>query len=111
MKSYVFVNSPIEDIVVLKPFPDKKITENLAKVRIIWLVVETKGASVIEIDCELIRKTTTKHFGWSCHLLFHNSVIFLLLCSRLKTLPREGAAAKIKHDITKRLHIITPGLF
>lgn len=44
------LNAPVEDIVVLVTLTDKEVTEELAEVRVIRLVVETEGASVVEED-------------------------------------------------------------
>jgi len=107
----VLVHSPIEDVIVLEPFTNEKITEDLSEVRVIRLVIESQRASVVEIDGELVGETTAEDFGWGGHLLLHDTVILLLLGSSLKTLPWKGTTAEIKHNVSEGLHIITTRLF
>ena len=37
---------PVEDVVVLEPFADEQVAEELAQVRVVWLVVEPERAAV-----------------------------------------------------------------
>jgi len=106
----VLVDCPIEDIVVLEAFTDEEITEDLAKVRVVWLIVETKGAGVVEIDGELIGEATAENLSGGGHLFLHNTVVLLLLCSCLQTLPRKGTTAEVEHNVSEGLHVITTGL-
>jgi hypothetical protein len=107
----VFVDSPIEDIVVLEALTNKKVAEDLSKVRVVWLIIETKGSSIVEIDGKLVRESTAEDFSWSGHLLLHDSIVLLLFGCSLKTLPRKRSTAEIEHDIAERLHIVTTRLF
>mgnify|MGYP000942238230 CR=1 FL=1 len=106
----VLVDGPIEDVVILEAFTDEQITEDLAEVRVVGLVVKAKRASVVEVDGELVGEATAENLGGGGHLLLHDAVVLLLLGSRLKTLPREAATAEVEHDIAERLHIVTAGL-
>ena len=106
----VLVNGPIEDIIVLKSFTNKEVAENLAKITVIRLVVETQRASVVQVDGKLVGETTAKDLGGSSHLLLHDAIILLLLSGRLQPLPGQRTTAEVEHDITKRLHIITTRL-
>jgi hypothetical protein len=107
----VLVDGPIEHIIVLEAFTDKEITEDLAEVRVVRLVIKAEGASVVQINGELVGEATAEHLSGSGHLLLHDAVILLLLGGRLKTLPGEGATAEVQHDVSKRFHIVTTGLF
>lgn len=107
----ILVDGPVKDVVILESFTDKQVTEDLAEVRVVRLVIETKGTSVVQVDGKLVRKSTAKNLGWGRHLLFHDAVILLLLGSSLQSLPGEGAAAEIEHDVSKGLHVITARLF
>ena len=84
----ILIDSPVKDIVVLEPFTHKKVTEDLSKIRIIWLVIEAKGTGVVEVDGELIRESAAKDLGGRGHLLFHDTVVLLLLSCSLESLPR-----------------------
>jgi hypothetical protein len=42
------LNAPIEDVVILVAFANKKVTEELAQVRIVRFVVESECTSVVE---------------------------------------------------------------
>jgi len=106
----VLVNGPIENIVVLEALTDEEITEDLSKVRVVRLVVEAEGTSVVEVDCELVGETAAENLSWSGHLLFHDTVILLLLGSSLETLPWKRATAEVEHNVSERLHVITAGL-
>ena len=107
----VLVHCPVEDVIILKPFADEEVTEDLAKVRVIGFIVKTKGAGVVEIDGKLVGEATAEDFGRRCHLLLHDSIVLLLLGGSLETLPGQRATAEVEHDIAERLHIITTGLF
>lgn len=106
----VLVDGPVEDIVVLEAFANKEITEDLAEVGVVGLVVESEGSGVVEVDGELVGKPTAQDLGWSGHLLLHDTVVLLLLGSSLETLPWKGATAEVEHNISERLHVITSRL-
>ncbi len=106
----VLVHGPVKDVVVLEPFAHKEIAEDLAEIRIVWLVVEAEGASVVQVDGELIWESTAEDLGWGGHLLLHNAVVLLLLGSSLKSLPWEGATTEVEHDVSEGLHVVTTRL-
>lgn len=54
----VLVNSPVEDVVVLEGLADEEVTENLAEVGVIGLVVEAERTSVVQVDGEFVGETT-----------------------------------------------------
>ena len=107
----ILVDGPVKDVVVLESFPDKQVTEDLAEVRIVRLIVETKGASVVQVDGKLIGESTAKNFRRGRHLLFHDPVILLFFGGSLQSLPGKRTTAEVEHDISKGLHVITTGLF
>lgn len=107
----VLVDSPVKYIVILEALADEEITEDLAEIRVVRLVVETKGSGIVQIDGELVREATAENLGRGRHLLLHDAVILLLLGGSLQTLPGEGATAEVEHDISKGFHVITAGLF
>lgn len=107
----VLVDGPVEDIVVLEALTDKEVAEDLAEVRVVGLVVEAEGASVVQVDGELVGEATAEDLGGGSHLLLHDAVVLLLLGSRLQALPGKGATAEVEHDVSKGLHIVTAGLF
>lgn len=106
----VLVHGPVEDVVVLEALTDEKITEDLAKVGVVGLVVEAERAGVVKVDGELVGEATAKDLGGSGHLLLHDAVVLLLLCSRLEALPREAATAEVEHDVAEGLHVIATRL-
>ncbi len=91
----IFVDSPVKDVVILEPFSDKEIAEDLTEVRVIRLVVKAKGTSIVQIDSELVGEPTTKDLSRRGHLLLHNAVVLLLLGGSLESLPRQRAAAEV----------------
>lgn len=102
---------PVKDIVVLESLPNKQVTEELAEIRVVRLVVESKRAAIVEIDGKFMGETSTQDFGRSGHFcrrqsaledilctsltLLHNAVILLLLGSSLQTLPRKLATEEV----------------
>jgi len=106
----VLVDGPVEDIVVLETFADEEITEDLAEVRVVGLVVEAKRASVVEVDGELVGEATAEDLGGSGHLLLHDTIVLLLLGGSLQTLPGKGATAEVKHNVAQGFHVVTTGL-
>jgi hypothetical protein len=106
----VLVDSPVEDIVVLEALADKEITEDLAEVGVVRLVIEAEGSGVVEIDGELVGEPAAENLGGGGHLLLHDAVVLLLLGSSLQSLPGEGSTAEVEHNVTERLHVITTGL-
>lgn len=107
----VALNTPIKDIIILIAFTNEKITEKLAEIGIIRLIIETESASIIQEDAKLVGEATTKEVSWSSHLFFHYTVIFLLLGRSLETLPRKSTTEKVHEDVSKRFEIIATGLF
>ena len=106
----VLVDSPIKDVVVLETLTDEQVTEDLSEVGVVWLVIESKRAGVVEVDGELVGEATAKHLGGGGHLLLHDSVVLLLLGRSLQALPRKRTTAEIEHNVSERLHIVTTGL-
>jgi hypothetical protein len=105
------LHAPIEHIIVLEAFTDKQIAEQLAKVRIIGLIIEAESTAVVEEDSKLIRETAAEEIGRGSHLLLHDSVVLLLLGGGLETLPWESTAKEVHENVGQRFQIVTSGLF
>jgi hypothetical protein len=97
----IFVDCPVKDIVILESLSDKEITEDLADVGIIWLIVETERTSVVQVDGELVGEAKAKNLARSVHLLLHAAAILLLLSSSLYSLPWERATEEIEQIISR----------
>lgn len=106
----VLIDGPVEYVVVLETLAHEQVTEDLAEVRVVRLIIETKGTGVVEIDGELVGKAAAQNLGRGGHFLFHNSIILLFLSSSLESLPWKRAPAEIEHHVAKRFHIIATGL-
>lgn len=106
----VLVDGPVEDIVVLEALTDEEVTEDLAEVAVVRLVVEAERAGVVEIDGELVGESTAENLGGGGHLLLHDAVVLLLLGSSLESLPGKGATAEVEHNVAEGLHVVTAGL-
>lgn len=106
----VFVDGPVEDVVILEAFTDEEITEDLAEIRVVGLVVEAKRAGVVEVDGELVGEATAEDLGGSGHLLLHDAVVLLLLSGSLQALPGQGATAEVEHNVAQGFHVVTAGL-
>lgn len=106
----VLVDSPVENVVVLEALAHEQVTEDLAQVAVVRLVVEAQGACVVQVNGELVGETTAEDLGRSGHLLLHDAVVLLLLGRSLQALPRQRAAAEVEHNIAQRLHVVTTRL-
>lgn len=110
MGMYVFEDSPIEDVVVLKSLADEQVAEEFAQVCVIRFIIKPQRPSIIQENSKLIRKPPAQNLRRSRHLLFHNTIIFLFLGGCLKALPRERSPTEIHHDISQRFEIIATRL-
>jgi hypothetical protein len=104
------LDTPIKDIVVLITLADEEISEELAEVGIVGLVIKAKSASVIQKDTEFVGVATAKEVSGCGHLLFHDAIIFLFLGGGFQTLPGESTAEKVHKNISQRLEVIPTGL-
>lgn len=106
----VLVDGPVENVIILEALTNEEISEDLAEVAVIGLVIEAEGSGIVKIDGKLVRETTAKDLGRGGHLLLHDAIILLLLGSSLETLPGKGTTAEVEHDVAQRLHIVSSGL-
>ena len=104
------LDAPVEDVVVLVALANEEVAEELTEVRVVGLVVEAEGTSVVQEDPELVGETAAEEVGGSGHLLLHDAVVLLLLRGRLKALPWKGATAEVEHDIAEGFHVVAAGL-
>lgn len=111
IKTYVFVNSPVEDVIILKSFSYEQIPEDLAEVGVIRFVIEPQRAGIVKVNGKFVREATAKDLGRSGHFLLHDTVVLLLLGCSLQSLPGKGATAEVEHNISQGFHIITTRLF
>ena len=107
----VFVDGPVEDVVILEPFPHEEIPEDLAEIGVVRLVVEAQGTGVVQIDGEFAGEAPAQHFGRGGHFLLHDAIVLLLLRRRFEPLPGQGAPAEVEHDVSQRFHVVPTGLF
>lgn len=104
------LHAPVEDVVVLVALTNKQVAEELAKVRVVRLVVEAKRPGVVQKDAELVGETTAQEVGRSGHLLLHDPVVLLLLGRSLEALPGQGATEEVHEDVSEGLQVITTSL-
>src|ERR1700733_1100792 len=104
------LDTPIENVVVLVAFANEKVTEKFAKVRVVGLVVETKGAGVVEENSKFVGIASAEEIGGSGHFLLHDAIVFLLLGSSLEPLPRKGTTEEVHEHVSQRFEIIATGL-
>ena len=105
------LHTPVEDVVVLVPLADEQVPEEFTEVRVIRLVIESKSAAVVEEDAKLVGKAAAKKIRGRRHLLFHDTIVLLLLGRSLESLPGKSAAEEVHENVSKRLEIVAPGLF
>lgn len=104
------LHTPVEDVVVLEPFPNKQVSEEFSQVRVVGLVVEAKGAAAVEVDCHLRGESTAEELGWCGHLLLHDAVVLLLLGGRLESLPRQRSTQEVHENVAEGLEVISSRL-
>jgi hypothetical protein len=104
------LDRPVEDVVILEALTNKQVTEELAKVGVIGLVIEVESTSVVQEDAKLAWEAKAEDIGGYRHLLLHDPAIFLLLGGGLEPLPREGTTQEVHEYICKGLEVITTGL-
>lgn len=104
------LNAPVEDVVVLVTLTDEEVAEQLAKVRIVGLVVEAKGTGVVQKDAKLVGEAATEEVSGGRHLLLHDAVVLLLLGRGLEALPGKRTAEEVHKDVGEGLQVITTGL-
>ena len=104
------MNAPVEDVIVLISFADEEVAEELPQVRVVGLVVEPQGPSVVQEDGELVGEATAEKIGRRGHLLLHDPVVLLFLGGGLETLPRERSTEEVHEDVSERFKIITASL-
>ena len=85
--TYIFVNGPVKDVIVLESLSNKEIAEDFSEVRVIRLIIKPQASSVIQVNGKLVGKATAKHLGRCSHFFLHDAVILLLLSSRFESLP------------------------
>ena len=105
------LDAPVEHVIVLVAFTNEEVTEELAEVGVVRLVIETQSTGVVQEDRELLRVATAKQVRGGGHLLLHDPVVLLLLGSSLETLPGKRASQEVHENVGKRLEIITTSLF
>lgn len=104
------LDRPVEHVIILETLPNKKVTEELAKVGVVRLVIEAKSTRVVQEDAKLVGKATAKDIGRCRHLFFHYPVVLLLLGSGLEALPRKSATQEVHKYVCERLEVVATGL-
>ena len=107
----VFVDGPVEDIVILEGLANKEVAENLAEIGVVRLVIKAQRTRVVEVNGKFVGEATAQNFSGGCHLLLHNSVVLLLLGSSFEPLPGERATTEVEHHVAQGLHVVTTRLF
>jgi hypothetical protein len=104
------LDAPVENVIVLVSLTYKEVTEKLSQIRIIRFVVETKSPSVVQKYAEFVGKPAAEEIRGGRHLLLHDTIVFLLLCSSFETLPWQSAAEEVHENVSQGLKVITTGL-
>lgn len=104
------LNAPVEHVVILEALAHEQVSEELAKVRVVGLIIEAERSTAVEVDSHLRGEAPAKKLSWSCHLLLHDSIVLLLLGGGLKSLPRQRATEEVHEHISQRLEVISSRL-
>ena len=104
------LDTPVENIIVLVTFTDEKIAEKFSQIGVIRFVIETKSPGVVQKYAEFVGKSATEEIRGSGHLLFHDTIVFLLLGSSFETLPWQSTAEEVHKNVSEGFKVITTGL-
>jgi hypothetical protein len=104
------LHAPVEDVVILIAFANEEVTEELAKVGIVRLVIEAQCPGVVQEDTKFVGEATAKEISGGGHLLLHDTVILLLLGGSFEALPRQGTAKEVHENVGEGFKIIAARL-
>jgi hypothetical protein len=62
------LDRPVKDVIVLESLTNKEVSEELSEVRVVGLVVESKGSTVVQVDGEFVGESSAQDLGSSSHL-------------------------------------------
>ena len=105
------LDAPVEHVIVLVPFTDEEIPEELPQIGVVRLVVKSQGPSVVQEYGKLVREATAEKIGRSGHLFLHDPVILLLLSGGFETLPGERTTEEIHEDVSEGFEVVAASLF
>lgn len=77
---------------------------------VVWVSSESEGSAVDHKVLELLGLTLAKLINCHFLLLFLDVIIFLILGSTWKALPRQGSSQEVEKHVTDSLKIVSPGL-
>ena len=88
----------------------ESLSEEVAKVVVIWSILKSKVADVAEVLVELLREAVAKLGDWRRLLLLSDLLVLLLVGRSLQSLPWETSAEEVHEDVSERLEIIATRL-
>ena len=88
----------------------ESLSEQVAKVVVIWGILKSKVADVAEVLVKLLWEAIAQLGNWGSLLLFSDLLVFLLVGCSLESLPWETSAEKVHEDVAEGLEIVTAGL-
>jgi len=106
----VLKDGPVEDVVVLEILPVEEVAEDVSKVVVVGLVLETERTTDLKVCHKLLWEAFAKHFDRRAHLSFADLLILKLFSCRLQPLPRERAAEEVHDDVAERFKVVTTAL-
>ena len=93
------LDAPVKNIIILVTFTDKEIAEKFSQIGVIRFVVEAESPGVVQKYAEFVGEPAAEEIRGGGHLLFHDTIVFLLLGSGFETLPWQGAAEKVHENV------------
>ena len=87
----LLLEHPVVLIIVIVSTFVHKVFEDLAHVVIVWSLVKLQVPAVIEIDVDLLLQASCQRLDGSCNFFVFYSVVFVVFCFSLKSLPRQTA--------------------
>jgi hypothetical protein len=68
------LDRPVKEVIVLESFSDKQVSEELAQVRVVGLVVESKRSGIVEVDGKLVGESSGQALGGGGHFCHQHLV-------------------------------------
>lgn len=84
--------------------------EEVAKIVVIWSILESKVADVAEVLVELLWEAIAKLGNWRRLLLLSDLLVLLLVGRSLQSLPWKASTEKVHEDVSESLEIIATRL-
>lgn len=82
-------------------FPVEQVPEQLAQIRVIWLIIKAQTPAVLEVCCEVHWKASAQYFDGGGHLLLANLLVLVPLGGSFQAL-----SYRRRHQLPKYAYLL-----